>query len=131
MKSISLVFLAAGLALGLAHNARADDGLDVTMQVLDDVSGIDGVLLSVGDGADAGEHPAEHGNESADAAGREHHVTGDGGDDTPEIVAGHDDDLASGLDEHSEGHVEDSDVAHEPPAEDVPSDGGTTADTVH
>lgn len=126
MKPISIVPLLIGLAFGLAHNARADDDLDVTMQVLDDVSSIDGVLLSVGNDADAAEHPADSGGVAAGAGDGEDHADSHH-DDAATDPVGADADDAVGADElerHAEGGVEDTDVPHEPATGDVPADAG-------
>jgi hypothetical protein len=129
MKRISILPLVAGLVFGLAQNASADDGLDVTMHVLDDVSGIDGVVLSVDDGTDGVEHPEEHGATTAggDSAGSDsaEHSTGDGEHD--DLDATHDQDVqGDDLDQRSEGGVDDSDVPHDPAPEDLPPAGDAT-----
>jgi hypothetical protein len=131
MKRISILPFVAGLVFGFGQNAWADDGLDVTMHVLDDVSGIDGVLLSVDDGTDAVEHHEEHGAEPAggNSAGgdSEEHSTGDGEHDGLDATGTHDQDVeGDDLERHSEGGVEDSDVPHEPAPEDLPPGGDAT-----
>ncbi len=115
--------LVAGLMLGLTQTAFAADGLDVTMQVLDDVSGIDGVLLSVDDSAETGDRGADHADGRA-SEGADHRPA-DGQEDgaldgADEARHGPDNDL----DEHAEGGGQDSNVPHDPATDTVPADGG-------
>lgn len=125
MKRISAVLLTAAFAIGFGRAAWAGDDLDVTMRVLDDVSGIDAVLLSVDNGVesqhgDAAAHDGEHADRSGQDADTTDHA------DQPEVQP-HDFDAAGDLDleDHSEQAVEDHDVPHEPPATDTPAADGT------
>lgn len=126
MKPASIAPLLIGLAFGLAQNARAGDDLDVTMQVLDDVSGIDGVLLSVGNDADSAEHPAANGGDAARAEDGEGNADGNHEDEATDPVGADANDAvgADELEQHAEGGVEDSDVPHEPATEDLPASAG-------
>ena len=142
MKGISLAFVVAGFAV-FAQSARADDGLDVTMQVLDDVSGIDAVLLSVDAAAGAEKDPRRdgaqrsgdgerHTDDGAQRAGDSAREPDRGPGDSSDTFDAHEDDaLESDLDEHSEAGIEDADVPREPldDSADGTDSSGTDADT--
>jgi hypothetical protein len=128
MKRISPVLLTAAFAIGFGQAAWAGDDLDVTMRVLDDVTGIDAVLLSVDNGVES-EHgdASQHDGEPADRSGHDADTTDHA--DQPDLQP-HDFDAAGDLDleDHSEQAIEDHDVPHPPPATDAPADGTPPAD---
>ena len=111
MRGNSFLVCAASALVVLASPAFAqnDDELEVTLQVLDDVADIEGVVISVGDADSAADAEGE-GRDEAEVAS-----------DAPAAPARADDDEAdedfeAERDEESEGRVEDRDVA-EPPLE--------------
>jgi hypothetical protein len=106
------IFLLVGVAAAMLAAtspafAQDDDELEVTLQVLDDVENIDGVVLSVGD------------DESAEAESEEREAAEDASDG-PALGREDDDeadeDFESERDEDSEGRVEDREI-EELPAE--------------
>jgi hypothetical protein len=103
-----LVGVAVGLlVLASPAFAQDDDELEVTLQVLDDVEDIDGVVLSVGD-----EESAEAESEEREAAEDASDGPALGREDDDEA----DEDFESERDEDSEGRVEDREI-EELPAE--------------
>jgi len=100
MKRVSMsVALGFALSCGIAHSVLAQDGLDVTMRVLDDVKDVDAVIREIEDGKDT--LPGERGDQ-----GR-----GDGADGEEQWTQpnGHDD-LDEGDADHGDGKYEDHDV---------------------
>ena len=93
------VALAFALSCGVAQTALAQDDLDVTMRVLDDVKDVDAVILAIEEGKavrDGKHRDSEHrDNASAD----EHKAAPDGHDD-----------LDEGDTDHGDGKYEDHDV---------------------
>jgi hypothetical protein len=129
MKKVSIC---AGLALafscGLAHHALAQESLDVTMRVLDDVKDVDAVLVEIEDARTDKNAPDAEGERS----GKHPDVVHDGGDqrETKDDDLRHGDgdlsrdELSEGADEHGDGKFEDHQVLEDLPApsSDVPSD---------
>ena len=107
MKSVSMcVGLAFALSCGVAQSALAQDGLDVTMRVLDDVKDVDAVILEIEEAKDA-----PHGNPSKDAQGGQRRGGASGDEHRGERGDrdGHDD-LDEGDTDHGDGKHEDHDV---------------------
>jgi hypothetical protein len=113
MTQHSMVFR-AGLVLlmGWAAGAGAQNDLEVTMRVLDDVSDVDAVIVAIGNG-DA-EAVATPGQSRAGADGVEA-AAADRAMPAAEPHAA--DDLAPENEDESEGGIEDRDVVEEPAAE--------------
>jgi hypothetical protein len=97
MKRVSIsLALAFALNCGVAQSALAQDGLDVTMRVLDDVKDVDAVVREIAKGKDTSDGDRRRDD---DAAANEHSAApnGDNGLDEGEI-------------DHGDGKYEDHDV---------------------